>query len=694
MAGRHRYGFEDVLLVMLVLLVAIFAAHMFDGYTGFVTQETYTTNTQALDVQLNGSGTLGFSLDDNPHGMNVTSLKLSGRVDGEGDAVLYLVDGENRYLIFENMCAVDINATPVQVPEDFPPAETREDRDIITVLEYDDGMLWDTDNDGVEPKADGVVDLTVANSAFNWGVDESKLCTKYEIESLDTGDTETVCYGARDCCVILVDREPEPGKWDESVYIFHGKWGATEHNMVEARVIFLNQSIGNETYFESVVGSPASMPVRFVNGEDGRFTDACLDTCSMSPGLNITQAVLEYDIAEGVSVMLEEVEYIVRETVEEAVVAEPKPEKVKRDSFDGETTDFDGLADLTAVSEPKLEKKGKGKVKWLGTGLDVSGADFDKHVKFGKGWVKVDGKKLNKDLDSPAEITLVDLPYSEMPLVLADGVVCSECEVLSYADGELVFEVPHFTNYSAGVNANMTIWDQNDTSEPHIPYAGLNAIGNRSIWFYANYSNISSDLAIPDAECNITFDDSVSSVMSYNATKELYEYNRTFGSIGLFYYEVNCSVVNAEMLNVTDNITIVANTAPQALNVELNSTYGTNYTTENLTLYWDVSDADADHVYNVTNWYMNGTSIAVLNMPFEGTGGNESVWAKDYTNFSNHGTVTNAVWNSDGGYDGWGAYEFDGSSTYLDVDESIIKTLSEGSISFWSKGTSTNNGQV
>jgi len=79
-------------------------------------------------------------------------------------------------------------------------------------------------------------------------------------------------------------------------------------------------------------------------------------------------------------------------------------------------------------------------------------------------------------------------------------------------------------------------------------------------------------------------------------------------------------------------------------------------------------DADNDTVKNIYNWYMNDSSIAVLNMPFEA--GSNSTWTRDYTPFGNNGTVTNAIWNSTGGYDNKGAYEFDGDD-YINVGTGV-----------------------
>ncbi|MFC1742328.1 LamG domain-containing protein, partial [Nanoarchaeota archaeon] len=130
--------------------------------------------------------------------------------------------------------------------------------------------------------------------------------------------------------------------------------------------------------------------------------------------------------------------------------------------------------------------------------------------------------------------------------------------------------------------------------------------------------------------------------------------------------------------NCSNTLTVldIPNTKPIVSDVVLNSTYATNYTAENLTVYFNASDVDGDNVTNITNWYLNGTSIMVLNMPFEATGGNESSWTKDYSNSSNHGNVTSATWDSTGGQNGFGAYNFSAKTDVIDIDNIGGATIS------------------
>ena len=116
----------------------------------------------------------------------------------------------------------------------------------------------------------------------------------------------------------------------------------------------------------------------------------------------------------------------------------------------------------------------------------------------------------------------------------------------------------------------------------------------------------------------------------------------------------------------SNNVTV----APIAVvNVTVNSTRGTNLTTENLTANYVLANG-SDRA--IINWYRNGTSITVLNMPFEG--GSNTTWAKDYSGYGNNGSVTTLAnppyvpWLADGGYDGKGAYNF--SLGYISIADS------------------------
>jgi parallel beta-helix repeat protein len=111
---------------------------------------------------------------------------------------------------------------------------------------------------------------------------------------------------------------------------------------------------------------------------------------------------------------------------------------------------------------------------------------------------------------------------------------------------------------------------------------------------------------------------------------------------------------------LSNNITIV-NKPSNITAVYINSSRFLNRTNENLTAYWNliIPDADGDRVINITDWRIDGTSIALLNMPFES--GSNTTFTRDYSTFRSSGNVTSILWNRTGGFDSGGAYEFDGS---------------------------------
>jgi hypothetical protein len=114
----------------------------------------------------------------------------------------------------------------------------------------------------------------------------------------------------------------------------------------------------------------------------------------------------------------------------------------------------------------------------------------------------------------------------------------------------------------------------------------------------------------------------------------------------------------------TGNLTVLAdiNNIPMVSNLILNSTLGTNYSSENITASWSVTDGDLDAIKNITNWKLNGESITILNVPFETDG------LSNITNYASDaiGTVQGGTYNSTGGYDGKGAFEFDGGTVEAD----------------------------
>ncbi|MFH1827624.1 MAG: LamG-like jellyroll fold domain-containing protein, partial [Nanoarchaeota archaeon] len=154
-----------------------------------------------------------------------------------------------------------------------------------------------------------------------------------------------------------------------------------------------------------------------------------------------------------------------------------------------------------------------------------------------------------------------------------------------------------------------------------------------------------------------------------------------------WYYWANDNVNNND--SSTTYCFTVINTIPTHSTPILNSTDpATNDTYQNLTAYnQSTSDIDEDTVKNIYNWKVNGTAIAVLNMPFEGINGTTTNNTWDYSGYGNNGTVYGGVtWNATGGYDSKGAYEFYTMGDYITVPNiNLNASNNDFSVFVWSK---------
>lgn len=140
--------------------------------------------------------------------------------------------------------------------------EAEVEEEITIALEYKTGTIYDDDNDGNESTT-GVIDLTVENTVFNWGVDESKLCTRWETLSLEANESITVCYGSEQCCSFM-EFTPTRDKWNEIFYSNYAKYGATYNNTISARVVYVDYNLSIDKLFAEVYYSDwANLEVNF-----------------------------------------------------------------------------------------------------------------------------------------------------------------------------------------------------------------------------------------------------------------------------------------------------------------------------------------------------------------------------------------------------------------------------------------------
>src|SRR6056297_2923465 len=122
------------------------------------------------------------------------------------------------------------------------------------------------------------------------------------------------------------------------------------------------------------------------------------------------------------------------------------------------------------------------------------------------------------------------------------------------------------------------------------------------------------------------------------------------------------------------------NLRPLMSNVILSSTFGTNLTSENLTVTYSSSDPNGDSITNITDWRIGGNSISVLNMPFDTRRTQGEI--RDYSTYQNNCTLNGVTWIA-GGQVG-GCYEFN-SNDYIDCGN--FKNIGKTTVTLWFKST-------
>jgi len=228
--------------------------------------------------------------------------------------------------------------------------------------------------------------------------------------------------------------------------------------------------------------------------------------------------------------------------------------------FDGSTTDFANVGDLTNVNPCILEITTYGVISW-DSPVNAAGADFDTNVNIGQGFVSINSTGLNETFNASASITLynVNCPvttiyeagghYALAQDIIDSGTVCTDCIIVDCTNGTLVFGVTHFTGYAIGTNSTLTIFDETD------PEGGSQTkYPSDQVIFFANYTNATGP--IDGADCNVSFADSLDNPMNWNVSSYLYEYNRSFASAGTFDWNVTCNKTGFDTLTANDTVLI------------------------------------------------------------------------------------------------------------------------------------------
>jgi len=228
-------------------------------------------------------------------------LTINNKNNVEGNKILETIASDNKTIKKKNIALVLIKKIKIN--------ETIE-KTINIDLDYGDNEFYDANNDGIEI-LESIIDFNVKDSDFNWPVDESKLCTRYEVFSVESQASEFTCFGNNNCCN-FVGLESSRDLWNESLFLGFGGYGSTNNNIIFAQVLNVDYNLSLENaYTDIVYSSWRNKTAEFVSGLI-EFEDICVESCVFDGNASSYNLIIELD---GIDLKIDSIKYMVEERV-------------------------------------------------------------------------------------------------------------------------------------------------------------------------------------------------------------------------------------------------------------------------------------------------------------------------------------------------------------------------------------------
>jgi len=183
--------------------------------------------------------------------------------------------------------------------------EPAANKSITVGLQYNDGTIYDEDNDGVE-STDGIIDFTVKNTGFSWDANKDNLCTRWDVYSEEEAKSTMFCYGSDKCCNFL-ELSPARKEWDAPLYLSYGQYGAALNNVVSAQVLYIDYNLTGDGPFSEIYYSGwQNLSASFYEGF-ASFEGACIETCIL-PNLDSQDYKIIFEV-NGSELALDSIDY-------------------------------------------------------------------------------------------------------------------------------------------------------------------------------------------------------------------------------------------------------------------------------------------------------------------------------------------------------------------------------------------------
>ena len=234
---------------------------------------------------------------------------------------------------------------------------------------------------------------------------------------------------------------------------------------------------------------------------------------------------------------------------------------------DSETTSLESEPDPTNVSNMTLAVTNKGKIKFAEDyGINILGADYDKHVKMADKVIFVNSSALHPSFNSSATLTFYNVDcnapyvyYSDTETtsykIMAENNIClaPRCTNIQCSENTLTVDVAHFSGYAVNGSANLSI----DADDPKFI--------DELVTFTAIYMNLTGGF-INGADCSISFADG-SYIMDEQSGH--YNYTKSFAAAQTVDYNVTCNKTGYNTVFANDTALIQSTVIPEFSTITL-----------------------------------------------------------------------------------------------------------------------------
>ncbi len=226
----------------------------------------------------------------------LTSVDMSGRILGDGAVKAYIITDDEEIQVFYK-----------EGIKQSKPSLVAEGSDNIGItLEYGKDSIWDPNNNGWT-QSDGIIDFKVNAKDLDERIDGEKLCTEWMVSSIENSVVTKTCLGDVSCCNYLGYAGTQGSRYDEPFFLVKSNYGATENNVVAARIAYVDINLRLDELRKDVVFSDTLSLSAVFKDINSEFKKACEKSCTMS--VKDTPAKLVIEIGSDSRVYLDDVRY-------------------------------------------------------------------------------------------------------------------------------------------------------------------------------------------------------------------------------------------------------------------------------------------------------------------------------------------------------------------------------------------------